>query len=372
MRLVGILNEDPFSPSSWSGTAPFFFGALQARNVLRAALDVSLNEPSETLHRVRNIAYPMQRWRTRYRLDTRRFEALTRNAGRLLRGLPDFDAVLQIGAWYSAGSVTTRPCYSYHDGNFAVWYRQSPLAKWVSPRLRERVMAWEKSVYEKLDGIFVMSAWLGDSFMKDFGVPSKKIHVVGAGINLDDVPAGESELARSGPPRFLFVGRDFARKGGHELLAAFRLVKQRIPEATLTIVGPELADVPDGVTCAGFLNKANPQDRRRLQELYATATVYVMPSLFEPFGIAFLEAMAHELPCIASNRCAMPEIVLDGKTGLIVDPENPASIADAMVSLALDPRREEMGRAGKKHLERFTWANVTRTMIETIGQSSHA
>jgi glycosyltransferase involved in cell wall biosynthesis len=353
MPLLGLIPEDPFHPRSWSGTAAPFFTALLDAGVLDTALHVKT--PWEQFERLRTIAWPRERWSARYHASPKYFEALTRSARALIEQRESCDAVLQIGAWFSSGSATDKPCFSYHDGNAAQWYRYYGLGLLTSAE-QSAHLAWEDSVYRRMTRIFVMSAWLADSFMRDFGVPRERLMVVGAGINMPMPVVPDRDFSK---PRFLFVGKDFERKGGRYLLEAFRVVRRQVP-AELTIVGPELNLKDEGVVCAGFLSKTDPDHVTKMSTLFANATAIVLPSIYEPFGISLTEGMAWGLPCVTVDRCAMPEIVRHGECGLVAEPENASSLAQAMLSLATDPDRcREYGAAGRKRAqEHFTWAAV--------------
>ena len=131
----------------------------------------------------------------------------------------------------------------------------------------------------------------------------------------------------------MYVGKDFSRKGGEYLLKAFNIVRKTIPDAELRIIGPELNKVPDGVKCLGFVSKYDDKSLSALLEEYRKARVFVVPSLYEPFGISFAEAMAHRVPCIGTNICAMPEVIKNGVTGFVVPPADEESLADRIIQL---------------------------------------
>ena len=357
MCLLGLIPESPFDPLSWSGSSINFFGALRDQGLLANAAEVSLGSARDFFEKGRAFSMPMRRWRERYHSSVSRFSALTRVAEKIIARHGDAAAVLQIGAWFSAASATRLPCFSYHDGNAALRYRYY-VGDAISDSRRQSHLAWEKSVYSRLTGIFVMSKWLADSFSDDFDVPASKLHVVGAGINIEKLPTVPQRSWAE--PRYLLVGKDFERKGGRYLLEAFERVRKELPEAQLIIVGPDFELNRPGVQCEGYLAKSNPADLERLHELFVSATAVVLPSIYEPFGISLLEGMAYGLPCVVADRCAMPEIVHHQETGFVVPVEDSKALAHAMLELGRNPdAARDMGSAGRRRMEStYTWRAV--------------
>lgn len=368
MRLLGLIPEPPFHPKSWSGISANFFGALRDEGLLSEAKQVEMSRIRERIEMLRMLSWPLERWKGRYRASVARFGVLTDHARVEIERCKDITGVIQIGAWFSAGSATALPCFSYHDANAALGYRHYGRGLLTESRQRDHIR-WETEVYSKLRGIFVMSSWLASSFMADFGVSAKKLNVVGAGINTGELPLlADRDFSRA---RFLIVGKEFERKGGVFLLKAFAQVRRQVHHAELFIVGPTLNLNQEGVNCVGFLSRAKPQDVALLQDLFRSATALVLPSVYEPFGISLLEGMAFGLPCIAADRCAMPEIVQHRKTGLVVPAENVDSLAAAMIELATNPlEAEAMGRAGRRRVETdFTWRTVAKKMGSIMSDS---
>jgi glycosyltransferase involved in cell wall biosynthesis len=361
MTLLGLIAEPPFDPLSWSGSSAHFFRALQRQGVISGACEVSLSRVRDALWKGRALSLPMRRWKERYHSSVPRFGALTKIAGEIVAKHRDISGVLQIGAWFSAAATTKIPCFSYHDGNAALLYRYYGRGL-LSEGARLAHLRWERSVYKGLTGIFVMSEWLADSFIRDFDVPRSKVHVVGGGINFDKLPQVPERSWST--PRYLLVGKDFERKGGKYLLDAFKIVQKALPDAELILIGPSVAIEQPGVKCVGYLSKSNPADMARLSRFFCSATAMVLPSIYEPFGISLLEGMAYGLPCIAVDRCALPEIVRHGETGVIARAEDAASLADAMIKLGRNPRSAAaMGAAGRARVEsHFTWTTVTANM----------
>ncbi|MBK7642035.1 MAG: glycosyltransferase family 4 protein [Planctomycetes bacterium] len=156
---------------------------------------------------------------------------------------------------------------------------------------------------------------------------------------------------------FTCVARFAPQKAHHVLLRALALAREREPRLALLLVGDDpfgegrvraealAAELRLGPRCvfAGI--------RRDVPALLAASEGFVMSSLWEGLGLVFLEAMATGLPVVASGVSAVPEVVLDGETGLLVPPSDPEALSRALCELARDPeRRARMGAAGVRRV----------------------
>lgn len=370
LRLVGVTAGEPFDPLARSGTNLHLFTTLREAGVLAGAV----NARPAWLARLERLGA----WSPNRELRRQRGDASASRTSPLARRLmsslgrrraarvdPEPDVAFQIGAWYDlSGSPSFRPrlrC-SFHDGNLAAFLSREDLGiDRESPSVR-RALAFEQRVYEGLDLVLPRSEWLRRFFIEDFGVPEDRVVAVGAGANFDAPP--ELPERDFGSPRLLFVGKDWERKGGPEVVAAFEALRRERSDAELWIVGPpKRPSLPSGAHYVEPLRRDSPADEAALRELYAKATAFVMPSRFEPWGIAVLEAMAFGLPCVVSDRCALPEMVLDGRTGHVA--RTTAELTEALRDLADDPQRArawgEVGRS--RYLERFTWDSVVARIL---------
>jgi glycosyltransferase involved in cell wall biosynthesis len=373
-RIAAVAPGPPFDPETWSGSSVHLLRALEAAGALAGAVDGG----SRALDRIEQLAsfsHSRARWRQRYHTRSSPLSAAARAARgrianrRLASLAKDGDALLQIGAWHDVTRLGTgRLCCSYHDGNLAVSLAREELALDRRSRSVRRALEAERRLYDRLDLILPMSDWLRRSFVDDFGQDPEKVVTVGAGPNLSAIPPEPQRSFER--PVFLFVGKQWERKGGPDVLDAFELLRAERPDAELVIVGPESLprEVP-GVRFLGRISRRSPDGEARLDEAYRRATAFVMPSRYEPFGIVFLEAMAYRLPCIASTRCAMPEIVAEGETGYVVAAGDPEALAARMLSLAEPGRARELGAAGyRRLLERFTWERVAGKIVAAVGE----
>jgi glycogen synthase len=165
--------------------------------------------------------------------------------------------------------------------------------------------------------------------------------------------------------RLLFVGRLEPRKGIDVLLAAAGLLLVRFPQAHLDIVGDDTPAGPDGRTYRAVFESdpayAGIRDRvhfhgevveEALRGFYSACDVFVAPSRFESFGLILLEAMMFAKPVVCCRAGGMPEVVVDGETGLLAEPGDHGSLERCLARLIEDPAlRQRLGTAGRRRYE---------------------
>jgi glycosyltransferase involved in cell wall biosynthesis len=180
-----------------------------------------------------------------------------------------------------------------------------------------------------------------DSLTADYGVPASRVRVIPPGVDIGLFRPPDGALRSDGAVRILFVGGDFARKGGPDLLDAMR----GLPGAELDVVtGGEVGPVPADVRCRVHrgLRPADPA----LLELYRRADVFALPSRGDCLPQVLAEAAASGLPLVATATGAMPEIVHDGSNGFLVPVASPRDLHAALRRLVDSPAlRHSMGAA---------------------------
>ena len=176
----------------------------------------------------------------------------------------------------------------------------------------------------------------------------------------------------------LYVGRLEKRKGILDLFQAIPLLLKEVPNATFIIAGSDNSphdgfqrrtgmDYPTYfkqkyrqlLPHVTFMGRVSDET---LHELYQSCDLFVAPSLYESFGLIYIEAMNYAKPVIGCRAGGIPEVIDDGVTGLLVDPEAPKALAEAMVSLLKSPRKlYELGMAGRQQLlSKFTYIQMAR------------
>ena len=192
--------------------------------------------------------------------------------GRLRQAGP-LDGIVQIGTGYTLD--TDVPIATFEDMTVAQTKGHAYLG-WedLSPKAFESRVARQRSAYEQAVACCLTTPWAADSVVRDYGISPAKVHVVGIGGNHGSC-AGERDWSR---PRFLFVGMDWTRKNGAGVLRAFERLRGEVPAAHLDVVGRHPSLRQAGVTGHGVLHLNVPEQRERLEHLFATATCFVMPS----------------------------------------------------------------------------------------------
>lgn len=362
-RIVGASRADPYSPLSVSGIPSHLFDALERRYDMVSRIDTRLSAGRAAVVALATFAPSRTTWIERYFKNTRAFrwqsDASRQQLARL--GRP-FDVVVQV---YGLFRTLGAPYVIYVDNTHELSVREWPEWNPLCGRELERWYALERETYQGALHVFVTAEPIARSVTGFYGVSSNRVSVVGGGANFRTLPVLPDREARE--PVVLFVGREFRRKGGDVLVGAFRQVRASFPTARLQIVGTADAPREPGVEVIGSVS-----DRGQLARLYARASVFCLPSRFDPYPGVLAEAMAHALPCVSTRTCGIPEIVVEGETGLLVPRDDPNALAVALLRLLGNPGyRDRLGTAGRYRVERhLTWDLVVDRMSNVLDRVS--
>jgi alpha-maltose-1-phosphate synthase len=394
-RLSALLLTNEFPPSVYGG-AGIHVGEL-ARE-LRRRIDLEIrtfgqHDESADGWRVRGFPVPLDLSAADERMRSA-WAALGRDLA--MAAEPVSARVVHCHTWYThlAGILVK---LAYGIPLVITIHSLEPLRPWKREQLAGGydVSTWvERTALQSADAIVAVSRGTRDDVLRLFEVEPERIHVIHNGIDADFFapdPATEA-LKRYGidpeVPYILFVGRITRQKG---IVHLVRAIAHLDPGFGVVLCAgqpdtPEIGrEMTEGVEAARA-SRPNvvwiPEmvSREAVRQLYSHAAVFVCPSVYEPFGIINLEAMACVRPVVASAVGGIPEVVLDGETGLLVplelradDPMQPADperyardLASAINALMADPaRRRAMGRAGRRRaVERFSWSAIADQTVE--------
>lgn len=249
----------------------------------------------------------------------------------------------------------------------------------------------ERTAYQNADGVIAVSEAMREDVHYLYGVPRDKIRVIHNGIDLEQYKPtiAPSVLARykidPNLPYVLFVGRITRQKGIIHLVSAIRHIRPGV-QVVLCAGAPDTEEI--GQEMAQRIEQARRESnnpiiwipqvvpKEEIIPLYTQAALFVCPSVYEPFGIINLEAMACGTPVVASAVGGIKEVVVPGRTGLLVpftpagksdfEPREPEQfareLADAINRLLNDPvRLREMGIRSRERVEHFfSWTSIAR------------
>ncbi len=272
-----------------------------------------------------------------------------------------------------------------------------PLRPWKREQLGGGydVSAWiERTAIETADAVVAVSRGTRDDVLRLFAVDPARVHVIHNGIDPDVYhpdPATDA-LERYGVdpsvPYVLFLGRITRQKG---IIHLVRAIKHLDPGIGVVLCAgqPDTEEIAQEMAAGVAAAQAERPNivwigemvsREAARQLYSNAAVFCCPSVYEPFGIINLEAAACETPVVASAVGGIPEVVVDGETGLLVpvelsidDPMSPVdadrfelNLAGAINALMADPStREVMGRAARRRaVEHFGWDAIARQTVD--------
>ena len=221
------------------------------------------------------------------------------------------------------------------------------------------------AVFQKAAHIIAWSSWVRRSLIQDYGVAADKITVIPPGVDLESwQPNPLRPAIPTRPLKILFVGGDFARKGGNVLLEAFKLLEPGAYELHLVTREPIRHFTGMHIYHSMVANGAE------LVRLYRECDLFVLPTLAEAFGIVALEAMASGLPVIASRIGGLGDIIEEQRNGLFVPPGDPQALAAAISRLGSDytAMAEMRISARQTTVERFNSAANANQCISLILQ----
>ena len=251
----------------------------------------------------------------------------------------------------------------------------------------------EKTALLNADGIIAVSRSMLEDVQQLYGVSSEKIHVIHNGIDLDRYkPTFDKEILESygiNPDKsfILFVGRITRQKGIIHLVNGLPYVDREI-QVVLCAGAPDTEEIDREMkqrvekvrATTGnqiiWISEFLPEDH--IVVLNSHASIFVCPSVYEPFGIINLEAMACNTPVVASTVGGIPEVVVHNETGLLVDfesgnnfePKHPEQfsrdLAAAINKLMSSPKKlKAMGAASRMRVEQhFSWENISRQTLD--------
>ena len=391
MKTLFLTNE--FPPTIYGGAGVHVdYLSRELAKLMQVEVRCYSDQPREMRLDVPNLKA------TGYGVDTSRWSApkpLQSVFAALQRGV-DWNAdridadVVHLHTWYTHfAGIVAKLCYGIPM--VLTVHSLEPLRPWKREQLAggyEFSLWIEKTAIEIADAVIAVSRETKDDILRLFNPDPDRVRVIYNGIDLDEYRSVESigALERYGvdlhSPYVLFVGRITRQKGIVHLVRAIQHLTPGI-QVVLCAGAPDTPEI--GAEMKAAVDQAQAHHGKVVWidrmvstpekiELYSHATAFCCPSIYEPFGIINLEAMACETAVVASAVGGIKEVVVPGETGLLVpldqmsespfeatDPDRYSrDLAAAINTILADPARAaEMGRAGRKRAETlFSWKAI--------------
>lgn len=207
------------------------------------------------------------------------------------------------------------------------------------------------------------------------GICPNRVQVIHPGIDRQKFIVLNKSAEDSDHKKILCVANHIPRKGTLYLIEAFAQVEHKAFK--LHLVGNSKNNASYYKKLLKRIRELGIEediqfhdggDQEQIKYLYSTSDIFVLPSLKETFGIVLIEAMHYRLPIITTNISAMPDLVTDGKNGLLVPPKRPQAIANALSILMSQPElRKQMGERGYQHIQHaYNWDETTSKFLSLI------
>ncbi|MBK9132742.1 MAG: glycosyltransferase family 4 protein [Gammaproteobacteria bacterium] len=229
--------------------------------------------------------------------------------------------------------------------------------------LAESWINLERNIYSEASMVFTRSEAIRNSVINDYSCDPSNVECVYFAPFIT-TRSGVVNAEKYKRKKILFVGIEWERKGGPQLVEAFKQVLEVIPDASLVVVGCAPTILLPNVEVIGLV------DKEYLPLYYENASVFCLPTQREPFGIVFIEAMSYSLPVIGTNIGALPEFIHDGINGYKVNTGDVDRLSALLIELLSDPIKcEQLGKMGYGiYHEKFTLEGVSSLLNHHISR----
>jgi glycosyltransferase involved in cell wall biosynthesis len=268
----------------------------------------------------------------------------------------------------------------------------APIRYWHNPKQKlkmfDHTLGTIMALHAGIDRIIAISYYIQDILTRFYKFDQAKISVIHNGVDIERFQPNingsilKTKYDLDDSPTILYLGRMDPYKGVQFLLRALPIVLEKAPTAKFIIAGATRFDkitVQDFVLSKKMRNSlifTGYVSEAEVPLLYAICDVFCYPSMWEGFGLTPAEAQASGKPVVAFNHCAIPEVVKNNETGILVEPKDHKKMAEAIIKLVKDMNlRKHMGNEARKRVEKlFTWDlsakktfEVYRNVVEDKG-----
>jgi glycosyltransferase involved in cell wall biosynthesis len=376
MKIAFLTAREPEDRRSWSGIVYCMIQSLRKHCGEVSYIAPMYAPKEEFIGRIINKCTRIL-FKKRYNyfygsLMPRRYAKIA--AQRLAR--QDFDVII---APQAPGEIaylkTDIPIVFVSDATLPLFFDTYPQVSNLMNISYRNIENLERILAKKATALVYSSSWAAQSIINDFQADPAKVHVVPFGANFDYPPAREVVLQRrkSSSCKLLFVGLQWERKGGEIAFETLLALEKMGIKAELTICGstPPKQFVHERMHVIPLLDKNDPEQYKRLEQLYLEADFFLLPTRLDSFGIVFCEASAYGLPIITTQTGGVPEVVREGENGFLLPlAARGDEYAKVIASVYQDDERyTRLVRTTRaEYEERLTWDAWGKTMKTILSQ----
>jgi len=268
-------------------------------------------------------------------------------------------------------TLPNKPYFCFNDACFATYVDIYNNKSEFSSKDLKRIYKQEANWLSNAKAVFFRSQWALDETKTHYNLNGSNFFNVGVG-GFIDIP--QKDIYKDAI-NFLFISREFIPKGGLVVVEAIKKVRHKHPNAQLNIVGqcpPNHISNQEGIAYKGFFNKSVPNEKQELLKILSSSFALVHPTIKDTNTLVINELAYFGCPAIASNKFAIPEYLLDDKTGFLIDdPKDSNELAAKMCQLIEEPNLYKQMRinARRNALTNNTWDKVGERITNIIKQS---
>jgi len=365
--------ENPHDPKSWSGTPYNILKALESKfdKVSVLSSPVPKKNVFDSLLRIvlGRSKYPL--WMTKYAL-----KAYAKDFDETIKSVQP-DAVLCISSQHLVyASKHKLPILMISDAPW-IAYKEAYQQYESMPLLAKQYAKYESIAADNVSGVVYPSPWACAQAEQRFDIDVNKVHLIPFGANRycsgsDEDVFQNINNKNLGQINFLFIGKDWDRKGGPLALSIIREINEAGYSASLDIVGchpfVDASDLEFSVI-HGYLSPDDLGDSLLINNLFMRADFFMVPSYAECYGLVFAEAQSYGIPCITLDSHGVPGVVDHGKTGLIFSRhDNAKFIAEEVIKLVKDKTAYlEMAVAARvKFSKELNWKSFSERLKDLL------
>lgn len=326
MKILFLSSLDPNNINSWSGTLYFIFNSLKKRHLL-------FWRGKDIIDKVKHYHYVQAGKKSRF-FPEFYAETLCKSVS-IIVSKKNFDIIIARDYYFISHLKLNIPIVYIGDTTFDLFKKYLNISGTPFEFLAEKI---ETKAISHSDMIIYSSEWAKENAMKHYSAEENKIKVIEFGANLEEkrIPIKDS-FPQMDICNLLFIGKNWHFKGGEKAYQTYLILKKKGLNCSLTIVGcnPEHLNTEDPhLYIIPFINKSIEEEKSQMDEIFKHTHFFILPTLFDCFGIVFCEASAYGIPSLTTDIGGVNQAVKNGKNGYLFSQDaDPLQYAQLIIQL---------------------------------------